>query len=102
MAPEKELTFSYLKGNMTRKLKVYVGNLDGLYEVVVATTSKKRVAALVNTTLHHVNEYFTDTGNEVQIKVALANPEVPYIRSYKLLGSRNTEDYKPLSDRYKK
>lgn len=87
---------------MARKLKVYAGNLDGCYEVVVATTSKKRVAELVDTTLHHVNEYFTDTGNETHLKVALANPEVPYILSYKLLGSSKPEDYTPLSERYKK
>lgn len=60
-------------------LKVYGGCYDGKNRVIVAASSKKAAHALVSAALrgmsyHGWNEYTSETGNEFELSVALAEP----------------------------
>lgn len=47
---------------------------------IVATTSQKKAAELVGWSLHSFRQYWTETGNEVEVQVATATPGVVFCR----------------------
>lgn len=70
-----------------RKLKVYGGNEfyrleSGLKQLrtIIATTSQKEVARIMNISLYEVKTYWAETGNDGELSVALLNPGVAYVR----------------------
>ena len=63
---------------MAKKLKVYGGMsfVDGKQvRTIVATTSKKRVVELTGNSLYYINDYWSITGNKLEVESALARPE---------------------------
>ena len=62
------------------KLKVYGIGWMGRHRRIVATTSKKKAAELIGTSLYHFNEYGCETGNEEEIKLAMSKPETVFER----------------------
>ena len=65
-----------------RELKVWGGLtfLNGKQvRTIVATRTKKRAAELLNLSAFEFREYWTDTGNETELKIALAKPETIFI-----------------------
>ena len=67
---------------MPRKLKVFGGltfnNKHKQVRTIVATTTKKRACELLNTTMHEFNNYWCETGNETELKIAIASPETVF------------------------
>jgi hypothetical protein len=61
---------------MARKLKVWGGSLgDGVRRGLVAATTKKRAVELVKKaepviSYYYFNDYWTETGNDVELAVA--------------------------------
>ena len=60
------------------KLKVYgkhtIDAAGKLRRAVVATTSKKKAAHFFGCSLYEFNLYGAETGNELEVKVAMAEP----------------------------
>jgi hypothetical protein len=59
-------------------MKVFGGltfNNGKQVRTIVATTSKKKAAALVGESLYHFNSYWCETGNEAELLAALASPD---------------------------
>lgn len=81
------------------KLKVYGGHLFGGSfgprgsRVIIATTSWKRASEILKTSLSHIKNYWSITGNAHELKIALAKPHVPLFVSDK--------DAWPAEPRYK-
>lgn len=66
-----------------KRLKVYGGlTFRGTtqHRIIVATTSQKKVAEVVGITLYEVQNYWAETGNEEELKIALASPEKVFIK----------------------
>ncbi len=59
---------------MSRVLKVYGGNYNGLQRRVVAATSGARAAMLVGITMSHFRNFFCETGDDEEVAVALRKP----------------------------
>ena len=59
---------------MARKLKVWGGTDGGRGRVIVAATTKKRAVEVLNkwarVSMYHFNDYWTETGNELELKTA--------------------------------
>lgn len=77
---------------MTKKLKVYSVNYDGINECMVATTSKRRAAELCDMSINHFNNYGHETGGKETLELALANPEVVYIRKMDYIDTWKKKD----------
>ena len=65
-------------------MKVFSG--DGFFcgkqlRMIVATSSQKKAAALVGTTLSDIRDYWSLTGNEIACETALASPEVVFVET---------------------
>ena len=43
-----------------RKLKAWIGNLDGYREALIVSTSQKAAAAILDTSLHDFRAYFSE------------------------------------------
>lgn len=69
------------------KLKVYGVGWMGRHRRIVATTSKKKAAELIGTSLYHFNEYGCETGNEEEIKMAMSKPETVFEQSLRSSSS---------------
>lgn len=65
-----------IKPKRTRKmkLKVFGGHLDGRTRVIVACTSIAECAKLTGSSYYYIETMWSVTGNEEEIKVAMANP----------------------------
>ena len=64
-----------------RKLKTYGGNLfigNKQQRVIVATTSKKRAIEILPISSYEFNYYWCETGNDIECKIALENPEIMF------------------------
>lgn len=59
-------------------LKVWGGIFDGTTRQIVATKTKKAAAEALGLSYYHFNEYACDTGNDVELRVALAEPGVVF------------------------
>jgi hypothetical protein len=65
-----------------RKLKVFGGHLGGRNRTIVACYSLKNCADTIakiqhrSNQYHYIKDYWAETGNENELKVALANPFV--------------------------
>ncbi len=46
---------------------------------IVATYTKKKACELVNISIGELNDYWSETGNEIELKLALANPEIVFV-----------------------
>lgn len=74
---------------MTRKLKVYGGNLDGTYQGVIAATSAKHAIFVIEASgggrmsARYFRDYWCETSNPEQVAVAMAEPGVLFISSYR-------------------
>lgn len=70
---------------MKKKLKVYGGMtcISGKGQVrgIVATTSQKNAAELFGCSLSHFRNYCGETGNEKELEIALANPNVLFVET---------------------
>jgi hypothetical protein len=63
---------------MARKLKVYGGNTrchGKQVRFICAISSKKKLAEISGISLHYLNGYCCETGNALEIRTAMANPE---------------------------
>lgn len=60
-----------------RKLKVYGGNLDGVHRVIAATTSKAAFCKLTGC----APAYCCETGNTIELGVALNEPGVIFVKA---------------------
>ena len=74
-------------------LKVYGGtfHLAGIVaqqRVIVAASSQKRVAELLDVSLYVIQTYFSITGNEYELEVALSEPETIFYKSINDYSSR--------------
>ena len=63
---------------MTRKLKVFVVGHDGRNTRMVAATSRKAAAAMMDVTLCRLSDYGSVTGNQHDIEVAMTEPIGPW------------------------
>lgn len=64
------------------KLKVWGGlsMVDRIQKrTIVATKTKKRAVELVGTTMYDFNRYWGETGNVVELNVALNQPETVFV-----------------------
>lgn len=64
-------------------MKVYGGCYDGRNRVIVAAKTKRAAYALVSAALRGIsyygwNEYTSETGNDPELSVALAQPETVF------------------------
>lgn len=76
------------------KLKVYGGLtfMNGeQYRTIVATTSKKKACEIVGGSLYHFNNYWSETGNKLEIEVATSQPETIFVAPNDYIS----KDYKP-------
>ncbi len=64
------------------KLKVFRGNLDGVHEVMIASTSQKDAANKLGVSLNYFRQYCSETSNEDDIKLAIGNPGAVFKRRY--------------------
>ncbi len=65
------------------KLKVWSGLIfikSKQHRAIMATTSQRRVAELIDSTLHEVQNYWSITGSEEELAIALANPERVFVK----------------------
>ncbi len=65
-----------------KTLKVWGGlTMQGnkQHRTIVATYTKKKVCELVNISISELNNYWCETGNEIELKLALANPETVFV-----------------------
>ena len=65
------------------KLKVYGGFIfikTDQCRTIVATTSQRIVAELLDLTLHEIQNYWSITGNEEELAIALANPGRVFVK----------------------
>jgi hypothetical protein len=72
---------------MPKKLKVYSSSQYFVKEpsirqcrAVVAAPSKKRAAELLNHSMYTFNNYASETGNPMDIELAMASPETVIVR----------------------
>lgn len=76
------------------RLKVFTGKIvvkRTEYEAIVATSSQPKVAKLINSSLYHVQMYWTQSFNEEQLKAAFAKPQQVLLKTSKGV-------YEPYSD----
>lgn len=59
---------------------------------IVATTSKKKAAALVGESLYHFNEYWCETGNDIELQTALSSPMTVF-----KVSSGSGKDFSPYN-----
>ena len=59
-------------------MKVWGGCFDGTTRQIVATKTKKAAAEALGLNYNHFNNYASDTGNETELRVALAEPGVVF------------------------
>lgn len=74
-------------------MKVYCGNLFALgeqLEVVIASKNKSQVAKRIGESYYTVNGWWSETGNEDNIKLAFSNPNNPMVEK---CISRNENNY---------
>jgi len=45
---------------------------------IVATYTKKRAAELLGVSMYYFNNYWTKTGNDIELEVALSEPETVF------------------------
>jgi hypothetical protein len=63
---------------MAKKLKVYGGNTrchGKQVRFICATSSKKKLAEISGMSLHYLNGYCCETGNEYELRRAMIQPE---------------------------
>ena len=71
-----------------KKLKLYSTSLDGLNTVIVATTSLKNAALLIDISTHQLKTYDIDFEEDsIAGKIAFNDPENVYI------AKNNTDDW---------
>ncbi len=67
---------------MARKLKVWGGLTFNHKHIqvrtIVAAATKKRACELLNTTMHEFNNYWSETGNQIELDTALNSPEIVF------------------------
>jgi len=64
-----------------RKLKVYGGNgicNSKQTRAVVAACSMKEVAAIVGESLYYISNWWCETGNEFEVKLAMNQPHLVF------------------------
>lgn len=66
---------------MPRPLKVYGLCRDGHNRVIVAASTMKEAAALVQVSMYHFSRFACPTGNEEEIATALSKPRTPFYRN---------------------
>lgn len=70
------------------KLKVYGGNLEGRNRAIIAATSMKAAVQVIKDayfyrmSLHEFRNYWCETGNEEEIRVAKASPGTLFSKPY--------------------
>jgi hypothetical protein len=72
-----------------RSLKVWCDNLTvrgKTVKAIVAAPTKKRAAELLKVSMSYFNNYFSETGNEEDIKTALARPEIVLVNKERFSG----------------
>lgn len=79
-------------------MKVYQGGIDGRNRACVAAPSWKAAQAAVsaifpNISLYHMRDFWSITGNAVQIDAAMSEPGVPFVSRGNNLRS---ESYHPV------
>lgn len=57
-----------------KKKKVYGIGWMGRYRRIVAASSQKEAARLIGTTLSHLREYASVTGNTEEVELAMSDP----------------------------
>jgi len=65
-----------------KKLKVYGGNVfigHNQVRAILATTSQKRVAEIMDVPLHKIQNYWAETRSKSETSIALSNPNVAYM-----------------------
>ena len=71
---------------MARKLKVFYGHYHGQVvspdgipyrrcNLIIATTSQKKAAEAAQTSVGHVRDYWSETGNDRHVRLAMQHPE---------------------------
>ena len=88
-------------GNMEIDVKVYGGVYDGRNRLIVAAKSKKAAFEAISRVTYAVSYYYfsqhtSETGNDVELKVALAAPLSVFSASTLNRGRLVAEDYKLL------
>lgn len=80
------------------KMKVFGGAMfvrgHRQMRAVVACTSQKAAAAVTGQTLGEIRTYWCETGNAVEVELALSQPGVIFVGS--LNSARTKADYQPL------
>ena len=66
----------------TRRLKVIGGNLDGRHRVIVLCRSMAEFAETVGMTLYHARQHACETGNSEEVRQAMSDPGVAFIRRH--------------------
>jgi len=74
---------------MSKEYKVFGGNLDGRLHALVAAKTKKRAAELLNISMYQMTNYFSQTGNEGDIKLAISEPETVFVILYRYQFAKN-------------
>ena len=67
-----------------RKLKVWGGLTFAKgtqLRTIVATTTKKRAAEILRMSLYEFNNYWSETGNDIELETALKEPEIVFVAS---------------------
>ena len=78
---------------MSKKLKVYGGCFDGLTRKIVATNSMRHAGELFGVSAYAMSGWCSETGNDVELDVALASPYTVFQISSKHLGKPVAADY---------
>lgn len=80
---------------MARKLKVFGGltRENGKYvRTIVATTTQKRASELVELSINELRTYWSITGNETELAVALAKPETVFKTKTENVGDKDFKE----------
>lgn len=65
-----------------KKIKVFGGDIyhDGKQRrAIVATTSQKKLAEVTQLSLYEIKNWWCETGNEKELKTALAEPNIIFV-----------------------
>lgn len=66
------------------KLKVYGGIIfvkGKQMRAVVATTSQKRLSEIVKESLYEIRNFWSETGNDAELEIALSKPESVFYKT---------------------
>lgn len=69
---------AFVTESRRRKLKVYGGCFDGQTRFIVAARTQMQAAKVFETTAYQMRERACETGNEHELRVALAEPGIVF------------------------